>query len=217
MVMLTCLNAVLSGSRRSATTQMLTAWPPQFWEDFPQGSQEVCLPDVYPFTDGHLPSLFSVLYFSFRQENLLKATILANLAIFHIVQPFFWQKKNMELHCKVILLFLSGPVFSFNDFLRKVKARRPMFRNPNIKVWVTAEAKASRCCSTSTNGFSMVSSATFYHSSSLTMRHDAHSLLMCWYSSNPKYTTVLGSFANEDQCRKSQFCHWQWLLMEALF
>ena len=63
-----------------------------------------------------------------------------------------------------------------------------MFRNPNIKVWVTAEAKASRCCSTSTNGFSMVSSATFYHSSSLTMRHDAHSLLMCWYSSNPKYT-----------------------------
>ena len=138
--------------------------------------------------------------------------------------PYFilcnhFSAKNMELHCKVILLFLSGPVFSFNDFLRKVKARRPMFRNPNIKVWVTAEAKASsRCCSTSTNGFSMVSSATFYHSSSLTMRHDAHSLLMCWYSSsNPKYTTVLGSFANEDQCRKSQFCHWQWLLMEALF
>ena len=144
MVMLTCLNAVLSGSRRSATTQMLTARP-QFW-DFPQGSQEVCLPDVYPFSD-----IYPLLLFFFEKEICAKKSSSFKAQrqmlskpdnISYCVQPFFCKTCNPQKIWNCIAKYFCQVFSTLLQLVLKIiqrsesifSPRREMFSN-QAKFW----------------------------------------------------------------------------------
>ena len=142
MVMLTCLNAVLSGSRRSATTQMLTARP-QFW-DFPQGSQEVCLPDVYPFSDIY-PLLFFEKEICAKKSSSFKAQrqmLSKPDNISYCVQPFFCKTCNPQkiwnciakYFCQVFSTLLQRVLKIIQRSESIFSPRREMFSN-QAKFW----------------------------------------------------------------------------------
>ena len=141
MVMLTCLNAVLSGSRRSATTQMLTARP-QFW-DFPQGSQEVCLPDVYPFSDIYPLLLFFEKEICAKKSSSFKAQrqmLSKPDNISYCVQPFFCKTCNPQKIWNCIAKYFCQVFSTLLQRVLKIIQRSESIFSPEGKCSATKQS-----------------------------------------------------------------------------